>query len=436
MNQTIRTVAFEVQSASLDVLIARVTKFRNEQELEPEEPYAQLAASLPSLHFMSILVVWDATYDPLFLLEVNFDGDPANFWTALVAAVGRHLVEMLSFCKPPLDKAAGQRFLTMQTGGGAGLAGVLAEAAVSPTASHLGNRGLTCAQIKQEAALFKSVQTTLASTDAALRELAPTEIHKALSTALVPNFDWLTQRSPPRILVDEDLSDRYKLNVFLFTVVAVTASPGVVLALLFPWWLAAALGAATILLLSARIPDLVRLVSLSSTRTYAMAGLLTAIAIGGGVTISGLIGSILRAIVAIAPWFIGAVLFLLFWVRRLEAADSAATAPTKSPGVERLMAQREDKTEHIYQNHMCSVVMVKPGGLRSLLLRVGHQFLSLYLRVNARDGYLGDMRTVHFGHWALLNNNSRLLFMSNFDGTWDSYLDDFIEKASTGTTFA
>ncbi len=58
------------------------------------------------------------------------------------------------------------------------------------------------------------------------------------------------------------------------------------------------------------------------------------------------------------------------------------------------------------------------------------------LRIKARDGFLSDMRTVHFAHWALLNNGSRLLFMSNFDGTWDSYLDDFIEKAYGGTTLA
>ena len=46
------------------------------------------------------------------------------------------------------------------------------------------------------------------------------------------------------------------------------------------------------------------------------------------------------------------------------------------------------------------------------------------------------MRTIHFAHWAFLNNHSRLLFFSNFDHSWDSYLDDFIEKAHTGLTMA
>jgi hypothetical protein len=35
-----------------------------------------------------------------------------------------------------------------------------------------------------------------------------------------------------------------------------------------------------------------------------------------------------------------------------------------------------------------------------------------------------------------MNNSSRLLFFSNFDHSWDSYLDDFIEKAHGGLTLA
>src|SRR3546814_16314780 len=58
-----------------------------------------------------------------------------------------------------------------------------------------------------------------------------------------------------------------------------------------------------------------------------------------------------------------------------------------------------------------------------------HLGLGLLLRVKATDGYLGSMRTVHFAPWAFLNNCSRLLFFSNFDHSWGSYLDDFIEKA-------
>jgi hypothetical protein len=76
--------------------------------------------------------------------------------------------------------------------------------------------------------------------------------------------------------------------------------------------------------------------------------------------------------------------------------------------------------------------------LRTIIVRAGHLGLLLVLRLMkpSRDGYLGSMRTVHFAHWAFLNNGSRLLFFSNFDHSWGSYLDDFIEKAHAGLTLA
>jgi hypothetical protein len=97
------------------------------------------------------------------------------------------------------------------------------------------------------------------------------------------------------------------------------------------------------------------------------------------------------------------------------------------------MVRRED---WIAQNHMGSIVLLKPGVLRAIVVRAGHLGLGLLLRVKATSGYHGSMRTVHFAHWAFVNNGSRLMFFSHFDHSWDSYLDDFIEKAHAGLTLA
>lgn len=40
--------------------------------------------------------------------------------------------------------------------------------------------------------------------------------------------------------------------------------------------------------------------------------------------------------------------------------------------------------------------------------------------------------TVHFARWVIFDNESRLLFASNFDGPWDAYLDDFIDNGGEG----
>jgi hypothetical protein len=134
---------------------------------------------------------------------------------------------------------------------------------------------------------------------------------------------------------------------------------------------------------------------------------------------------------------VSAIIFVLpaivLWLRWLERRDSSHDAPSIDPDLLREMARREDR---IAQNHMGSIVLVKPGVLRMALFRAGHLALGLILRVIATDGYLGSMRTIHFAHWAFVNNGSRLMFFSNFDHSWESYLDDFIEKAHGGLTLA
>jgi hypothetical protein len=41
---------------------------------------------------------------------------------------------------------------------------------------------------------------------------------------------------------------------------------------------------------------------------------------------------------------------------------------------------------------------------------------------------------LHFAHWSLIDNDTRLLFLTNYDGSWENYLDDFIGKAAVGLT--
>ena len=124
---------------------------------------------------------------------------------------------------------------------------------------------------------------------------------------------------------------------------------------------------------------------------------------------------------------------ILAWLRGLERADPSQDAPPVDQAEELAMARAED---HTVQNHMISLVHVKPGILRAVLVRAGLWGLGYILRVTARNGYLASMRTIHFAHWALISNGGRLMFHSNYDSSWESYLDDFIEKANVGLTLA
>jgi hypothetical protein len=40
--------------------------------------------------------------------------------------------------------------------------------------------------------------------------------------------------------------------------------------------------------------------------------------------------------------------------------------------------------------------------------------------------------TIHFARWVIIDNDTRLLFCSNFDGSWEQYLRDFATLAPEG----
>jgi hypothetical protein len=45
---------------------------------------------------------------------------------------------------------------------------------------------------------------------------------------------------------------------------------------------------------------------------------------------------------------------------------------------------------------------------------------------------LEGIGTIHYARWVIIDEGKRLLFTSNFDGTWDQYIDDFSEYLAEG----
>ena len=117
-------------------------------------------------------------------------------------------------------------------------------------------------------------------------------------------------------------------------------------------------------------------------------------------------------------------------LRIKERRDAVQQDPPDPDHVRRL----EDEEDFAAQNHLSSVIPLKPGLLRKVLLRAVLAAINLVARVFAVNGKLGDIPSIHFAHWSMINGNRHLLFVSNFDGSWESYLGDFIDKAATGLT--
>jgi hypothetical protein len=140
-----------------------------------------------------------------------------------------------------------------------------------------------------------------------------------------------------------------------------------------------------------------------------------------------LVLGVLLALVLSPPALIG-----LLVLRLKESADPVQQKPANSQNLKKLV-QSEDRTPSV-QNHMASITIVKPGWLRRLTIKVVLWAINLVARATATHGELSGIPSIHFAHWSLIDNGRRLLFLSNFDGSWENYLDDFIDKASSGLT--
>lgn len=118
------------------------------------------------------------------------------------------------------------------------------------------------------------------------------------------------------------------------------------------------------------------------------------------------------------------------WLRGRERRDEEFPPVTDYEHVRRL-AEKEDR---IVQNQMSSVTTVKAGGLRSATLYAVLWAIDLFGRYVYTEGQLGSISSIHFARWVAIDGGQRLVFFSNFDGSWENYLGDFIDKAASGLT--
>jgi hypothetical protein len=474
MKQTTLCVPLEVKPESCSRLSAYIEDLCKKEDVgsggHPKN-FARVANAIPTLHFLSMSVFTSGAYDPVFILEANFDGTPDVFWGQFEACFGNTLREILRCCKRPLDGDGPLYDAVTAPEARAPIAPYFETRTQWPSAFHQGNRGLARTQILDESRLFLSIQQELDGSAAGpnpYRGVPATEVHRRLRERMLPHHPWLNDPASARIARGERLADILRLLAFAVAVLFVMSIPGIALSAL----LSLKAYAAVLVITAAAIGFVIfkKRNPLPGTETYAKFDPLAFLRRNGLFLLAYLAGYLVVATALLAPvlvlashafavftrdntfgwddafravWYslvcgVFSVLlvilpFLLAWIRYLERRDSVHDSPPIDEETRREMTRRED---WIVQNHMGSIVLIKPGLLRAIALRTLHRGLGLVVRVTATNGYLASMRTIHFAHWAFLNNGSRLLFFSNFDHSWESYLDDFIEKAHAGLTLA
>lgn len=140
------------------------------------------------------------------------------------------------------------------------------------------------------------------------------------------------------------------------------------------------------------------------------------------------------ALIVAAGIFVAILAALYRGLRRAEEANTPIDTPV-DPAVMEAVSNSENLKD-TQQNHLAGVSVMQAGWLREFTLRIAFWVIREMATKRFRPGFLGDIGTIHFARWLRLPKTNKLLFFSNYGGSWESYLEDFITKASNGLTGA
>ena len=341
------------------------------------------------IHFASLHAIRSHKLDRAFLvLEISADGAPRAVLEELAHRAGDALLPIFQVASPALDRSGLGAFLDehrITTGFGL---------FQPPGLAFSGEPGMSVPQVKREALLAAEVARLIGAQGEAASSLARLETVK---TALAKDAAWNwtlvpPPPAPPHPTCAPTLFEQASalgpafVAVFLWPVLLIAVPVAAWLAWPVAWHSRAA--AVVFFLLN----------------TLGLVALATIVVLVAG--------------------------YLL--LRRGETNDRPSdAAPTLDSNS--LMFARENASGYAH-NHMMSHTVRKPGIIRAVTLRLAFFAVAKLTALNPRPGFLGDIGTIHFARWITIPGTRDLLFFSNYGGSWESYLEDFITRAHAGLT--
>jgi len=145
------------------------------------------------------------------------------------------------------------------------------------------------------------------------------------------------------------------------------------------------------------------------------------------------LGLILPLAAVVVTLLIGAGIYIIVLLRHEHADDREIAARGPLLLDPRHAMELGNMEDFGLQNHLTGLIELKPGAFRRWTLWTVLFLVNIAARFS-KPGELAGIPSIHFAHWALIDNGTRLLFLSNFDNSWGSYLDDFTDKAGSGLT--
>lgn len=133
-------------------------------------------------------------------------------------------------------------------------------------------------------------------------------------------------------------------------------------------------------------------------------------------------------VVVLSPLLLIGLPFFLILLRRHEKRD----VPDTSSAPPALVRAFRDDEDFWPQNQVVAAGVFKPGLFRKLVAGTLLRVADFATRHIYNRGTLSGLNTIHFARWVTFDGGRRLFFTSNYDGSLESYMNDFIDKAAWG----
>ena len=160
--------------------------------------------------------------------------------------------------------------------------------------------------------------------------------------------------------------------------------------------------------------------------------------IGGGATDASLGWGVARtlfwSLILTGLLLVFAVTAFFLAIRRAEKQDEEDMSEASLDKLRQISAM-ENAPGHA-QNHIMAVGEIKPGLLRAFTHAFALWAIRIVIIFYYRPGFVINMGTIQYARWWRLPGSSKTVFYSNYDGSWESYLEDFITRARWGQTAA
>jgi hypothetical protein len=133
-------------------------------------------------------------------------------------------------------------------------------------------------------------------------------------------------------------------------------------------------------------------------------------------------------VLVLSPLLVLVAPFYIIALRRLERTD-----PVVCPVADQTHSEDLSRIEdHDVTNQFSAMGSLKPGLVRLLTTTFVLKTVNYGARHITRPGRLGRIRSIHFARWVFVAGRERMIFCSNYDGSVESYMDDFINKTGFG----